>query len=360
MVADGTYRTCYPVARRRSSRVCEPHDSKHPRSRQGVEACSRCTDEGVDHLHRCQMRWPLFRRDDVLVKVRLSAVLAAMVAVVGLVVWGLDRPQGMSRPPATNASVPAVVPSAVASSSGSASVPPFQGSPPGGSKWRLRFSSDFSGSHLNSRVWATCYPWANKSTGCTNFGNTEYQWYMPTQVRMSGGVLHLDARPVPTLGLNAKGNSKKYQCRSGMVTTYPGFRFEYGYIQVVARVPDGPGLWPALWLAAANLRWPPEMDLLEHWGHNVRTGVYFHPIGVRGITQHLRVANLASRWHTFSLSWTPSKLVWFIDGSAVLTADRDIPHQAMYFIADLAEYLAAGGQRCEGTFLIRSIKVWQR
>lgn len=230
-----------------------------------------------------------------------------------------------------------------------------------GSGPRLKFASDFSGSRLNTKIWGTCYPWAHAQAGCNNFGNKEYEWYLPSQVRVSGGVLHLVAQRIPALGQNAQGASMQYSCRSGMVTTYPGFRFKYGYVQVVAQVPGGPGLWPALWLLAANLRWPPEMDILEHYGPpNVRTNVALHPVGAPGITKFLDTDNLSSGWHTFGLSWTSSRLVWFIDGQAVLTTSQHIPHQPMYLIANLAVYQPpSGDQGCEGTMLIRSIKVWQ-
>jgi beta-glucanase (GH16 family) len=230
-----------------------------------------------------------------------------------------------------------------------------------GSGPRLKFASDFSGSRLNTKIWGTCYPWANAKAGCSNFGNKEYEWYLPSQVRVSGGVLHLVAQRIPTLGQNAQAAPMHYSCRSGMVTTYPGFRFKYGYVQVVAQVPGGPGLWPALWLLAANLRWPPEMDMLEHYGPpDVRTNVAFHPAGAPAVIKFLDTANLNTGWHTFGLSWTSSRLVWFIDGRAVLTASHHIPHQPMYLIANLAAYQPpAGGQGCEGTMLIRSIKVWQ-
>jgi beta-glucanase (GH16 family) len=232
---------------------------------------------------------------------------------------------------------------------------------PSGPGPRPTFASDFSGSRLNTKIWGTCYPWAHAQAGCSNFGNTEYEWYLPSQVRVSGGVLHLIAQRIPTVGQNAQAAPKQYSCRSGMVTTYPGFRFKFGYVQVVANVPGEPGLWPALWLAAANQEWPPEMDMLEHYGPpNVRTNVAFHPVRAPAVTKFMDIANLNSGWHTFGLSWTSSKLVWFIDGRAVLTVRHHIPQQPMYLIANLAVYHPpAGGQGCQGTMLIRSIKVWQ-
>jgi beta-glucanase (GH16 family) len=51
-----------------------------------------------------------------------------------------------------------------------------------------------------------------------------------------------------------------------MVTSYPGFNFEYGTVQIVAQIPKNVGLWPALWLLPASESWPPEIDMLESWG----------------------------------------------------------------------------------------------
>jgi len=224
--------------------------------------------------------------------------------------------------------------------------------------WRLAFSSSFSGSRLNSATWATCYPWAPK--GCTNFGNDdeEKEWYLASQARVENGVLNLIAQREPTSGLAQDGKPLEYDCRSGMVTTYPGFRFEYGFVQVTARIPFATSLWPAFWLAAANKVWPPEIDLLEHWDSQSYGSVYLHPTS--GIRQGGRVAtpDLAKGWHTFALSWTKSRLTWYYDGQQVLTTTTGIPRQAMYFIADLAVYSATPGH-CSGSLLVKSVDVWQ-
>lgn len=285
-------------------------------------------------------------------KQRLAAALVALVAVTGLVLWGLySATVGRHAPPAgSGASAHAAV----------SARPEAPRSPAALSKGRqLIFDARFSGSALDTSVWATCFPWMDVPTGCTSFAGREYQWYLPAQVRVFGGALHLVAQQIPTKGLSSDGAPKQYRCRSGMVTTYPGFRFEYGYLRVVARIPAGAGMWSALWLAAANRRWPPEIDVLERWG--TRTGLYFHPVGPP-FYQHARPAtgNLSAGWHTFSLSWTRSRLVWFIDGHQDLSIHQRVPHQPMYFIANLAESRSPGTTwRCAGTLLIRSVKVWQ-
>jgi beta-glucanase (GH16 family) len=239
---------------------------------------------------------------------------------------------------------------------------------PGGTRtapaagWHLRFDARFTGSRLDTSVWATCYPWADARSGCTNFGNTEYEWYLPSQARVSGGALHLVAQRIPTRGRASDGAAQEYSCRSGMVTSYPGFRFEYGYLEVVAEIPSGSGLWPALWLAAADLRWPPEIDVVEGWGAPAeRAAVYFHPASGPRLAARLPRGSLASGWHTFGVSWTAARLVWFVDGRAVLSTREHVPHQPMYLIANLADYRPpSAGVGCEGTLAVRSVRVWQR
>jgi beta-glucanase (GH16 family) len=228
-----------------------------------------------------------------------------------------------------------------------------------GSGWKTTLDATFTGSSLDTSLWATCYPWAPPG-GCTNFGNTEYEWYEPSQVQVSDGALHLTAERTPTQGLAQDGSAKTYAYRSGMVTTFPGFQYEYGYTQVVARVPYGPGLWPALWMAAANEKWPPEIDIMEHDGTGAQYTEHLHATNMTVQAGAQSTADLSVGWHTFGLYWSPSRVIWYIDGQQVMSATSGVPQQPMYFLADLAvnEQDPAGWK--DGSSLdIQSVKVWQ-
>jgi beta-glucanase (GH16 family) len=284
---------------------------------------------------------------------RLALALGAAVAL-GASLWLLGTP-GPARPAAT-AGPPgrSAQPGARAGRPGANS-----GRGSAGARRSPEFDASFAGSRLDTSVWSTCYPWMDLRSGCTNFGNPEYQWYLPSQDRVAGGVLRLTARRTPTAGKKKNGADAEYSCRSGMVTTYPSLRFRYGFVQVIARIPAGPGLWPALWLAAADFRWPPEIDILEHWGTSGASAAFFHPAGAAQVRAIIR-PELTAGWHTFSLSWTRSRLTWYADGRKILTVRHRIPHQRMYLIADLAEsrYPRTAAQ-CHGALVIRSVKVWK-
>jgi beta-glucanase (GH16 family) len=217
----------------------------------------------------------------------------------------------------------------------------------------------FTGSHLNTKIWDTCYPtMANYDGGCKNWGNPEeLEWYMPSQVRVSGGDLHLIAKREKTNGFTANGTPATYFCRSGMVTSYPGFKFEYGFVQVVANIPHANGLWPALWLSAANGQSLPEMDMVESWGVDIDTGTFFHPVTGRSFRARYS-PKLTVGWHTYSMSWTKSKLAFWVDKKLVLRVTREVPQQQMYFIADLADRTPIQRPYCRGQMLIKSVKIW--
>jgi beta-glucanase (GH16 family) len=209
--------------------------------------------------------------------------------------------------------------------------------------WTLTFDPSFSGSTLDTSTWATA----------------EKEWYIPSQDQVSDGVLNLVAQRETTAGLSASGAPENYTCRSGMVTSAPGFNFTYGLISVTAKLPYGPGLWPALWLAASNHDWPPELDIMEHWYSEPQAKVYDHTVGKQYIGGPVPTPdNLSAGFNTFSLLWTKSRVTWYLDGAQVYTTTSYVPQQAMYFIANVADDSTAT-DACNGTMQIESVKVWQ-
>jgi beta-glucanase (GH16 family) len=227
---------------------------------------------------------------------------------------------------------------------------------------RLAFSATFTGPQLDTSVWQTCYPWFEQSGGCTNFGNSsEREWYLPSQVQVSNGALHLVSSERPTQGWTPSGAPKTYPYTSGMVTTYSSFQFTYGYIQIVARIPGGTGTWPALWLLPVSEAWPPEIDIMENWGllHSVRDAVHWQsPTGPAYQSFNVTSkSNLTAGWHTYALLWSPGSLTWYLDGSAVASySGSNVPSQPMYFLANLA---IDGAAPQTSSFDIQSVQVWE-
>jgi beta-glucanase (GH16 family) len=225
--------------------------------------------------------------------------------------------------------------------------------------WKLAFSTDFAGTSLDTSTWAECYPWSPSPLGCNNFGNSnEAEWYMPSQVHVDNG-LALVAQRTPTEGTNEDGKPKQYTCRSGMVTTYPSVHFKYGFVQVVARLPFGQGLWPAIWLVPENGSWPPEIDIVEHWGTASTARATLH-YSKQNKQQRGTVAfpQADQGYHTYSLYWTRSSISVYYDNKLALTTTKDVPQLAMYLLLDLADDDPAPGS-CSGTMHVKSVNIWE-
>jgi beta-glucanase (GH16 family) len=250
-----------------------------------------------------------------------------------------------------------------ATATGAAAAPSTLTVPAG---WQLAFDPSFSGSALNTGTWATCYDWVASGAGCTNNPSVEKEWYLPSQDQVSGGVLNLVAQRETTQGTSSSGAAETYSCRSGMVSSKPGFSFTYGLISVTAKLPYGAGLWPALWLAATNDQWPPELDIMEHWYTDQDYKVYDHTVGTAYVGGPVPTpVNLSASYNTFSLLWTKDRVTWYLNGTQVFTTTDHVPQQAMYFIANVADRNPDGdtstsiaSDACSGTLQISSVKVW--
>jgi beta-glucanase (GH16 family) len=226
--------------------------------------------------------------------------------------------------------------------------------------WKLAFSTDFPGTKLDTSTWDECYPWSPSPQGCSNFGNSdEREWYLPSQVHVDGGALALVARRTPTQGTDVNGKPKMYTCRSGMVTTYPSVYFKYGFVQVVARLPFGKGLWPAIWLVPENGSWPPEIDIVEHWSTQLTSRATLHTTKQnkqqRGT---LTFPDADKGWHTYTLYWTQSRISIYYDSELALTTTTRIPQLAMYLLLDLADDNNSPGS-CAGTMYVKSVDIWE-
>lgn len=232
------------------------------------------------------------------------------------------------------------------------------------------FDARFSGTSLNRTQWDTCYSFPSLGTtapGCTNFGNRqEIEWYLPSQDAVSGGTLSLRAEFAPTKGTTESGAPKIYHYRSGMVTTSSSFKFAYGYVQMVARLPPGPDLWPAFWMLPASGGPLPEIDIIEGAWTAHRLTANLHPTAGPTFSRKLGASPSPQAWQTYGLRWQPDVVTWYVDGKPVAVDVTSVPHVAMYLLIDLAvTHFVPSCLRppvprsCDGSLQIGSVKVWQ-
>lgn len=104
--------------------------------------------------------------------------------------------------------------------------------------------------------------------------NHELQWYQEENASVSNGVLTIEARGENRYNPLYKEGSNEWRekrpaitCTSASINTRGKFSFLYGRLEVKARIPDGYGSWPAIWLLGDTLRWPAcgEIDVMEYY-----------------------------------------------------------------------------------------------
>ncbi len=198
------------------------------------------------------------------------------------------------------------------------------------------------------------------SDDCWGGGNGERQCYTPDSVSVGpqGLILSAAARDVvgpelPTRLGRGTGRQRLRHYASGQVTTYGKAAFRYGRIEVRARLPQGQGLWPAIWMMPVHDAYGAfprsgEIDIAEAvnlgaGGAKLAHGS-LHSGPALGETRSLTGATALSdpgAFHVFGLNWTPRRLTWLLDGKPYLSAPTRPPFDRRFY---LILNLAVGGR----------------
>ncbi len=206
---------------------------------------------------------------------------------------------------------------------------------------RLRLSD-----HSSSEGWTTQYIWPRDV-----IINEELQYYVdPTNhpvnpFSIDAGVLTISAVPTPTHLLDT---TESQPFISGVLTSRNWFEQYTGRFEVRAQVPKGQGLWSAFWMLPTHERWPegvsvlPELDVMEHLGHEPRTfHTTLHTNQTGPLTSHPYdhngLSDLTRGFHLYTAVWTESTVSWYLDG--VLKATHPTPadfNTPKHFLLNLA------------------------
>lgn len=188
--------------------------------------------------------------------------------------------------------------------------------------FRFLWQEDFDGVALNIDKWSC--------VSKTNNDNNELQAYMPENVRVSDGVLYL------TADINQKNTRKKYS--SGMIETLNKDEFLYGKIEVRASIPEGKGLFPAIWMIPQTGNFY-EIDILESIGSEstiIYGGNHYYFGGKRTKKFNSVTINNPQDFHIYSVEWMPDRIVWYVDNKVFHQTSTGVADEKMYLILNLA------------------------
>ncbi|MBT8230684.1 MAG: family 16 glycosylhydrolase [Bacteroidia bacterium] len=185
----------------------------------------------------------------------------------------------------------------------------------------LIWSDEFNGTELLQDDWT--YEIGN---GASGWGNNELQYYTGENTIFYEGHLVLQAREEFFGGFNYT---------SSRIITKDKFEFTHGRVDIRAVLPEGQGIWPALWMLGANISdvgWPRcgEIDIMELVGHEPGTvhGTVHYPdqggnrIFTGNETSLSNNRKFSQDFHVFSVIWEEDRIKWLMDDKQFYQVSR--------------------------------------
>jgi len=187
-------------------------------------------------------------------------------------------------------------------------------------KFKLVWSDEFDYSGLpDSSKWSF-----DQRGNAYGWGNNEAQFYTKERVQnaeVKGGFLTITA-------IKEDFEGKKYTS-ARLVTAKKG-DWLYGRMEIRAKLPDGRGMWPAIWMLSTEGKyggWPAsgEIDIMENVGYDpyvivasAHTKAYNHVQGTQK-NGKLTVNDCHTNFHVYALEWEASEYRVFVDDQLFFT-----------------------------------------
>lgn len=182
----------------------------------------------------------------------------------------------------------------------------------------LIWSDEFDGTNINLDNWTY-------DLGNSGWGNNEWQNYTdnPENSSVSDGYLTITARQEGSGYTSARLKTQGLQS------------FQFGRMDIRAKLPEGQGIWPAIWMLGDNIDgvgWPAcgEIDIMELVGHQPSTS---HGTAHWGSNWNVHQYNGSSitlpngekfsdAFHLFSIVWEQNQITWLMDDQPFYSIDN--------------------------------------
>lgn len=176
----------------------------------------------------------------------------------------------------------------------------------------LIWNDEFEGETLNEDFWTF-----EIGNGTWGWGNNELEYYRKDNTELTDGFIVIEARDEKFGGFNYT---------SSRIITKNKFDFTFGRIDVRAVIPEGQGIWPAIWMLGSNISevgWPRcgEIDIMELVGHQpskLHSTVHYSDSSGNRIMNGSSTTLPASKkfsqdFHVFSIIWEKDRIEFLLD-----------------------------------------------
>ncbi|MFK7947919.1 MAG: family 16 glycosylhydrolase [Saprospiraceae bacterium] len=227
------------------------------------------------------------------------------------------------------------------------------------------------------------------------------KWHHQTQLPAGGSwynneIQHYTDRTDNTIVGNGNLNiiaKKETFTDQGYTKQYTSARlnskvaFQYGKVEVKAKLPTGVGTWPAIWMLGKNINedggywdnqgygtasWPAcgEIDIMEHWGHNQNyISSAMHTTSSSGATINhggQTISTASTDFHVYAIEWTSEKIVFSVDGVVHYTYNPAVKDAAtwpfdaeQYILLNIAIEPSIAATYTQDTMEIDYVRVYQ-
>lgn len=218
--------------------------------------------------------------------------------------------------------------------------------------WRLVWSDEFDGNSIDPAKWSF-------EENCWGGGNNEQQCYTgrPVNAFVEDGVLEIRARREDFTGPVENQDSPNYDPNNTRTLPYTSARlrtlnkgdWKYGRFEIRARLPEGQGSWPAIWMLPTDWvygGWAAsgEIDIMEAVNLKTQSDADGAELGdqesrVHGTLHYGRAwpdnaysgtaydlgdnNNPADGFHHYALEWQEGEIRWYVDGVHYATQTED-------------------------------------
>jgi beta-glucanase (GH16 family) len=186
-------------------------------------------------------------------------------------------------------------------------------------EWKLVWQDDFDGTSIDTGKWTK-----------TPRGTADWDKHMSDDERcysLRNGMLYL--RGIKNPGVD--GDTSRYL--TGGIYSKGKFAFQYGKIEIRAKLEGGQGAWPAMWMLAEQEKYGKyprngEIDIMEHLNfdnivYQTTHSYYTLELKKADTPPHYGTAQFdVSAFNTFGINWFPDKIVFTVNGKETFIYPR--------------------------------------
>ncbi len=185
--------------------------------------------------------------------------------------------------------------------------------------WKLIWQDHFSESKLDTTKWSLIPP--NKSDWGKHLTTSKQCYTISDGKLFLKGIVNpdtlKDSRPFLTGGIYSKGK----------------FAFQYGKIEIRAKLASAQGAWPAIWMLAEQHKYGAyprngEIDIMEHLNYDDIIYQTTHSYYTLELKQKMNPPHYGTKkvnvgkYNTYGLEWYPDKLVFTLNDKTTFIYPR--------------------------------------